>query len=119
MKKVATGFILIIIAILIASIFTGSHVASFTINGQEVEGPLRILGESFGLLIVAVAMLSVAIMLAFFLTGIGLFILGSIVSFGLIFVGFSLPMLLPVLLPLFVVGIFVALTQKQEDKTKE
>jgi hypothetical protein len=100
LKKLA-----LILAILLIVFFLWFSIAfpygSFvTINGRAITGPL---GAALSAVLTAVILFCVAILLAFVFAGVGLIVLGCLVLVGFVLTAVTLPFLLPILIPLFIV----------------
>jgi hypothetical protein len=117
MKKLALLMILFLILVCVVSL-TGPSQFSVTINGEQINGPLKGIVGVGTLVIIPVILLCIGILLAFVFTGIGLIILGCLVFTCLVSFCVSFPFLLPVLIPLFIVWIYCALARRSKtDKT--
>lgn len=88
---------------------------SFTINGHEITGPLDAVIGLWELVLTTVVLFCVAILLAFVFAGVGLVILGSLSFVAVILTAVALPFMLPLIIPLFIVWIFCAISRR--DKT--
>lgn len=87
---------------------------SIIINGQEVTGPLKGMLGAGGLVVSLVALSCFAILLALAFAGTGIIMLGCLII-GMGFVtALMFPFLLPVLVPLGLVWIFIALTRTRK-----
>jgi len=107
MKKVALLLVLVMLALLAWVLFSSSNVV-ITVNGEPLSGPMKLAAEGWGVLVAVVALFCAAILLAFVLAGIGLIVLGALVLAGLVLAWLAFPFLLPLLIPLFLVWLFVA-----------
>jgi hypothetical protein len=107
MKNVALLLVLVVLALLAWVLFSSSHVV-ITVNGQPLSGPMRFAAEGWGVLVAVVALFCAAILLAFVFAGIGLIVLGAMVLLGLVLAWLAFPFLVPLLIPLFIVWLFVA-----------
>jgi hypothetical protein len=107
MKKVALLLIVLLVGLLGWGLIHAGDI-SVTVNGQELNGPMKVALGGWGFLVSTVVGFCVAILLVFVLAGIGLVILGSLLLAGLVLVAVLFPVLLPLLLPLFIVWAFVA-----------
>lgn len=117
MKKVALILVVLLIGLLGWGLIQSGDV-SVTINGRELAGPMETAVSSWGLLTASVILFCVAILLAFVFAGVGLAVLGFLLLAGLIFAVIVLPLLWPLLLPLFIVWAFVALMRHGKTTTK-
>ena len=107
MRNVALLLVLAVLALL-AWVLLGSSNVVITVNGQPLAGPIKLAAEGWGVLVTIVALFCAAILLAFVFAGIGLILLGLLVLVGLLAAWLTFPFLLPLLIPLFLVWLFVA-----------
>ena len=107
MKRIALLLVIAVLALLAWVLFSSSNVV-ITVNGQPLAGPIKLAAEGWGVLVAIVALFCAAILLAFVFAGIGLILLGLLVLAGLLGAWLAFPFLLPVLIPLFLVWLFVA-----------
>jgi len=116
MKKLA--LVLVLLMSLICAWGLMSSGVSITINGEEIEGPLKAVVGAWELLIATVVLFCVAILLAFVFAGVGLLILGVLIFVGLVLLSVAFPFTLPLLIPLFIVWAFCAGVRRgRVDKT--
>ncbi|MBC8206822.1 MAG: hypothetical protein ISR85_06895 [Kiritimatiellales bacterium] len=106
MKKLALACVLVLALVCAWGLMSSG--VSVTVNGQEIEGPLKAVVGGWSLVITTVTLFCVGILLAFVLAGVGLVVLGVLALAGLILVGIAFPFLLPLLIPLFIVWAFCA-----------
>lgn len=92
--------------------FLESSPVTIVVNGQQLSGPLT---GAAGAIVAAVALFCAAILLAFVLAGVGLFVLGCAVLAGLVLAGLAFPLLLPLLIPLAIVWGFVAVARRTKS----
>jgi len=111
MKNLAIVMVILVLALLSVVLLHSSDIA-ITVNGQRLVGPTKLAAEGWGVLVAAVAFFCVAILLAFVFAGVGLIVLGLIVLGGLLAALLVFPFLLPLLIPLFLVWIFVAAVRR-------
>jgi len=107
MRNVALLLVLAVLALL-ACVLLGSSNVVITVNGQPLAGPIKLAAEGWSVLVTIVALFCAAILLAFVFAGIGLILLGLLVLVGLLAAWLTFPFLLPLLIPLFLVWLFVA-----------
>lgn len=93
------------------SVFENSSTI-IVINGQQIEGPLKGILGAGGLVVVLIALISLAILLALAFAGTGIIIAGFIIVAIGIFTAFVFPFLFPVLIPLALIWVFIALIRK-------
>ena len=111
-KKLAIGLVVVLLAIVAWALLYESNSFSITVNGQPVTGPLKGAIGAGGFLAALVSALCAAIILLFVFAGAGAVVLGILVVVGL---GLSLvmfPFTLPVLIPLAIVWLFVAIARR-------
>ncbi len=112
MKKSLGGVLAgLMIALFLWGAFFENNSISILINGQEVTGSMKGVLGAGGLLISLVALICFAILLALAFAGTGIIILGCMI----VGIGFAtalvFPFLLPVLVPLGLIWIYIALTR--------
>jgi hypothetical protein len=111
MKNIAIALVIVVLAMLAVVLLQSSDIA-IMVNGQRLVGPAKLAAEGWGVLVAIVAFFCVAILLAFVFAGVGLMVLGALVLAGLLATWLAFPFLLPLLIPLFVVWIFVAAVRR-------
>jgi uncharacterized membrane protein len=94
---------------LLAWVVLQSSEVSIVVNGQKLTGPAKLAAEGWGVLVAVVGLFCAAILLVFGFAGVGLFALGALVLAGFAGAWIAFPFLLPLLVPLLIVWIFVAL----------
>jgi hypothetical protein len=109
MKKLALVLAILMLAAFAWMVLFAGDTTRIIINGQELTGPIKGAAGAAGLVAGLVALFCAAILLAFVVAGIGVFILGAVVAAGLLVAWFAFPLLLLLLLPLAVVWLFVAI----------
>jgi hypothetical protein len=107
MKSFAMVLVVLLLALLAWALLQSSDIA-IVVNGQKVVGPAKFAAEGWGVMVGVVALFCVAILLVFVFAGVGLIVLGALVLVGLLVTWLAFPFLLPLLVPLFLVWIFVA-----------
>jgi len=110
MKKLALALAVVMLAAFAWFVFVEGDSTRIIINGQELSGPVKGAIGAAGLIVGLVALFCAAILLAFVVAGIGVFVLGAVVIAGLLAGWFAFPLLLFLLVPLAVVWLFVALS---------
>jgi hypothetical protein len=108
-KNLAWILVILMILLLAWVLYSSTTDVSIIINGKPITGPLAPAIGVWKLLLATVILFSVAILLAFVLAGVGLIVLGVLALVGLILVAVTLPFLLPLLIPLFILWAFCAL----------
>jgi hypothetical protein len=116
MKKIAPYVILFLFAMLAWNMFFHSDGMTFSIDGDEVDGPLgALLGMLFaggGMVIAAIVLVVVGVMLAVVFAGVGIILLGTLSVVALAVAAAISPLLLPLLLPLAVIWFLVSRSRK-------
>jgi hypothetical protein len=107
MKNLAIVLVILLLGLL-AWVLLQSHDVAVIVNGQKLVGPAKLAAEGWGVLVAIVSLFCSAILLVFVFAGTGLIILGVLVFGGLVAASFAFPFMLPLLIPLFLVWIFVA-----------
>ena len=111
MKKIALILVILLIGLLAWGLIQSGNV-SLSVNGQEITGPMKAIASGWGILVAAVVLFCVAILLAFVLAGVALAVLGVFVLAGVILAAIAFPFLLPLLIPLFIVWVFIAIIRR-------
>ena len=109
MKKLAIALAVVMLAIVAWALFLESSDTRIIINGQELTWPLKGAIGAAGLIVGSIALFCAAILLAFVLAGVSLFILGCGIVAALVLAGIAFPLLLLLLVPLAIVWIFIAI----------
>ncbi|MGO9931575.1 MAG: hypothetical protein ACLPV8_07170 [Steroidobacteraceae bacterium] len=107
LKNIAIVLVILLLGLL-AWVLLQSSGIDIVVNGQKLVGPARLAAEGWGVLVAVVSLFCTAILLVFVFAGTGLIILGALVIAGLVAAWIAFPFLLPMLIPLFLVWIFVA-----------
>jgi hypothetical protein len=115
-KKTAVVLALIMLALVAWGLLVEGGSTKIIINGQELTGPLKGAIGAGGLIVATIALFCAAILLAFVFAGIGLFVLGCLIVIGLALTGFAFPFLLLLLIPLAIVWLFIAMTQRNRPR---
>lgn len=105
MKKISIALVILLLGIFAWDRLHSGDI-SLMVNGHELAGSGRLGG--WGVLVAIVSLFCAAIVLVFALAGLGLVVLGALVLAGLAGAWFAFPFLLPLLIPLFIVWLFVA-----------
>lgn len=112
MKSIAIVLVVAVLGILAWVLLHSSHHIAVVVNGHPLVGPAKLAAEGWGLLVGVVALFCTAILLVFVFAGTALIVLGALVFAGFVAAWFVFPFLLPLLVPLFLVWIFVAATRR-------
>jgi hypothetical protein len=107
MKNTAIVLVVVVLGILAWVLLHSSNIV-VKVNGHKLLGPAKLVAEGWGLLVGIVSLFCAAILLIFVSAGTGLMVLGVLVIAGFVVAWSVFPFLLPVLIPLFLVWIFVA-----------
>jgi hypothetical protein len=111
MKNLAIVLAILVLALLAVVLLQSTDIA-IIVNGQKLVGPAKLAAEGWGVLVAMVALFCVAILLVFVFAGVGLILLGLLVLAGLLAAWLVFPFLMPLLIPLFLVWIFVAVVRR-------
>jgi hypothetical protein len=111
MKNLAIVLAILVVALLAVVLLRSTDIA-IIVNGQKLVGPAKLAAEGWGVLVAMVALFCVAILLVFVFAGVGLILLGVLVLAGLLAAWLVFPFLMPLLIPLFLVWIFVAVVRR-------
>lgn len=103
----------LMVALILWGLFFENSSTMIVINGQEIEGPLKGMLGAGGLVVVLIALISLAILLALAFAGTGIIIVGCIIVAAGIFTAFMFPFLFPILIPLALIWAFIALIRKK------
>ena len=107
LKTAAVTLVILLLALLAWVAFQSSDI-SIVVNGQKLTGPEKLAAEGWGLLVAMIVLFSAATLLVFVVAGTGLIVLAALVFAGFLGLWLAFPFLLPLLIPLFIVWIFVA-----------
>ena len=107
MKNIAIVLVIVVLGILAWVLLHSSHIA-VTVNGHKLVGPVKLAAEGWGMLVAVVSLFCAAMLLVFIFAGTALLVLGVLVIVGFVAAWLAFPFLLPLLIPLFLVWIFVA-----------
>lgn len=111
-KKLAIMLTVILLALIAWALLFESNSFSIVVNGQPVTGPLKGAIGAAGLVAALIAGFCAAILLLFVFAGIGIIVLGCIVFLGMVLALIAFPFLLPLLIPLAILWLFVAIARK-------
>jgi len=111
-KKSAIVLVVLMLAIVAWGLFLERNAVTLIINGEQVTGPLKGAIGAAGLVVALIALFCAAILLAFVFAGIGVFVLGCFVFIGVILALLAFPFLLPLLIPLAILWMFVAISRR-------
>jgi len=114
-KGIAVALVVVLLGLIGWVAFQSSEV-TIMVNGETLRGPAKLAAEGWGVLVGVVALFCVAILLAFVFAGIGLVVLGALVLAGLVAAWIAFPFLLPLLIPLVIVWLFIALLRGRNEK---
>lgn len=112
MKSIAIVLVILVVGILAWVLLHSSNHIAVVVNGHPLVGPARLAAEGWGLLVAIVALFCAAILLVFVFAGTALIVLGALVIAGFLAACLVFPFLLPLLVPLFLVWIFVAAARR-------
>jgi len=106
-KNIAIVLVILFLGLLAWVLFRSNDI-TVIVNGQKLIGPAKVAAEGWGVLVAVVSFFCAAILLVFVFAGSGLIALGVLVIAALLGAWFAFPFTLPMLIPLFLVWIFVA-----------
>ncbi len=112
MKSIAIVLVVAVLGILAWVLLHSGHHIAVVVNGHPLVGPAKLAAEGWGLLVGIVTLFCTAILLVFVFAGAALIVLGALVFAGSVVACFAFPFLLPLLVPLFLVWIFVAAARR-------
>lgn len=112
-KKYAIFLVILIIAIALWGLFFENNSITILINGQVISEPLKGLIGAGGMVVISIALIGLAILMALAFAGTGVLIFGCMVVGSLIFAALMFPFLLPVLIPLILIWVFIAIFNKK------
>jgi hypothetical protein len=116
-RKMAIALTLVLLALVAWVVLVESNSFSIVINGQPVTGPFKGTVGVAGLIAAVVAGSCAAVILLFVFAGIWVVLLGGILLGGLAFAWAAFPFLLPVLIPLAILWLFVAIARVSKKVT--
>ena len=111
-KKLAIALAIVMLAIVAWALLLESNVVTIVINGQQVSGPMKGTVGVGGLIVALIALFCAAILLLFAFAWIGILVLGGFIAVAMILATLAFPFLLPLLIPLAILWLFVALTRR-------
>jgi hypothetical protein len=111
-KKLAIALTVVLLALVAWVLAFESNSFSIVVDGQPVTGPLQGAIGAAGMVAALIASFCASIILLFVFAGIGIFVLGSVVFLGMILALIEFPFLLPLLIPLAILWLFVAIARK-------
>jgi hypothetical protein len=117
-KKLALILAILMIVFLGWSLLGLTTNVSVSINGREITGPFGTAVGLWGTILSAVILFCVAILLAFVFASVGLVVVGCLALVGIILIAIALPFLLPLIIPLFIVWLFCAISRSGKATTK-
>jgi len=122
MKKIVPYLVLFLCALLLWDLLFTFGDASFSIDGEEVGGPLGaalgILFAGGGTLIGLFVALVVGAVLAVVFAGVGIVVIGALAIAGLTVAAAIVPFLLPLLLPLALIWYLVSRARRNRAVAK-
>lgn len=103
-KKLAIALAVVMLPIVAWALLFASN-AVIVIDGEEVAG----VG---GVVVALLSFFCAAILLLFVLAGIGVIVFGFFVFIGMLVAVLAFPSLLPLLIPLAILGVFIAIARR-------
>ena len=113
-KKFAFILAILMVAVALWGLFFENNSTTILINGQEISGPFKGLISAGGMIVALIALIGLAILMAFVFVGTGMIIFGCMVVGGVIFAAFMFPFLLPLLIPLILIWLFIVVARKKD-----
>lgn len=95
----AVGAALLCVCAVVWALYSG---ASVTLNGEEVEGPMRLLAGAFGLGVTVITLVGVGLLLVAIFSGVGLVVAVSLALTGAILIAVACPLIAPILVPFLI-----------------
>ncbi len=115
MKKVIVSTIVVIALSLAIGLMVEAHF-TVTFGGKAVEGPMKFIYSAWASLIVAVIAIFIAMLLALFVSGIGILLIGALVSTIGLLIAILFPVLAPILIPLVMVLGFICFSRFKKSR---
>jgi hypothetical protein len=110
-KKLAIALTVVLLALLVWMLLSGSNSFSVLIDGKPVTGPFKGVIGVAGMVSALIAGFCAAIILLFVFAGAGVIVIGCLLFAGMILAFLSFPFLLPLLIPLAIVWLFIAIVR--------
>jgi hypothetical protein len=114
-KTLGVVFVLLLLAVAAWFILFPGDSFNIVIDGQPVTGPMRGAVGVGGIVAGAIALFCAAIVMVFVVAGVGVIVVGLLVLAGLVVALIMFPFMLPLLIPLFIVWLFVAIIRKSRS----
>jgi hypothetical protein len=114
MRSLAIAFTLVLLALAAWFLLFHGDGISIVIDGQPVTGPMKGVVGVGGIIGGIVALFCAAIILVFVVAGLGVVILGCVVFAGIVVALIMFPFTLPLLIPLFLVWLFIAIMRRSK-----
>lgn len=112
LKNWTIALTLLLLMIIAWGLFTETDNLIIILNGQQLHEPFNGMVSVGGFIVAIVALFCMAILFVFILSGIWLIIIGGFLLMSLIFTVLFFPFSLPLLAPLVIVWIFIAMTKR-------
>lgn len=111
-KKLAVALTVVLLAMVAWALLLESNSFSIVVNGQPVTGPLKSTIGAAGVIAALIAGFCAVIVLLFAFTGTAILVLGAVVFAGMILALIAFPFMWPLLVPLAILWLFVAIAKK-------
>jgi hypothetical protein len=111
-KNLAITLTVILLVLIAWVLLLESNSFSMVVNGQPVTGPLKGAIGAAGMVAAVIASFCAAIILLFVFAGAGVIVLGCVVLAVMIFTLIAFPFLWPLLVPLAILWLFVAIAKR-------
>lgn len=116
MKKVVVSIITVITLSLVIGLMVEAHF-TVTVGGEAIEGPMKFVYSAWASLIVAVIAIFIAMLLALFISGVGILLIGALASTIGLLIAILFPVLAPILVPLVMVLGFICFNRFKKSRT--
>jgi hypothetical protein len=114
-KTLGIVFVLLLLSVAAWFIVFPGDSFNIVINGEPVTGPMRGAVGLSGIVVGAIALFCAAIVMVFVVAGVGVIAVGLLVLAGVVVALVMFPFMLPLLIPLFIVWLFVAIIRKSRS----
>ena len=111
-KTLAIALAVVMLAIVAWGLLLANDTLRILVDGRQVTGPLKGAIGVGGLVVGLIGFICAAILLLFVFAGIGIIVLGFFVFLSMLLAVVAFPFLLPLLIPLVILWVFVAITRR-------
>jgi len=113
-KNLAITLTVVLLILIAWALLVQSNSFSIVVNGEPVTGPLKGAVGAAGLVAALIASFCAAIILLIVYAGAGIIVLGCLILAGMIFTLIAFPFLWPLLIPLAILWLFVAIAKRPD-----